>query len=260
MPHFTDQTQRLINLPSVPQRIISLVPSQTELLFDLGLNQEVIGITKFCVHPQEWFRTKTRIGGTKQVNISLIDSLLPDLIIANKEENTKEDVDALSARYPVWTSDIHTIDEAYEMIRAIGEIVNKAHTAKNIIDRSIAAFSSMDTSPCRSRVCYLIWQDPLMTIGNDTFIHAMLEAAGFINVFAGKQRYPEITPQDLINQTPDLVFLSSEPFPFQQKHIDKFRQLLPHSKIILVDGEVFSWYGSRMIHAPGYFKQLRAKV
>ncbi len=117
MPIFTDQTGREVSIPSHPQRIISLVPSQTELLFDLGLEEQVAGITKFCVHPEKWFRSKTRIGGTKNIKSALIHQLQPDLIIANKEENVKEQVEELAAHYPVWVSDIHDLQSALDMIR-----------------------------------------------------------------------------------------------------------------------------------------------
>ena len=114
MSIFTDQTGRKITLDKPPHRIISLVPSQTELLYDLGLHNEVIGITKFCVHPQEWFQHKTRVGGTRQINIDIIHELRPDLIIANKEENVKEQVEELAGYYPVWISDVKHLEAAYE--------------------------------------------------------------------------------------------------------------------------------------------------
>src|ERR1700741_3198050 len=109
--HFIDQTGRKISIPQIPQRIISLVPSQTELLFDLGLDKEVVGITKFCVHPPEWFQTKTRVGGTKQLKIDLIKQLQPDLIIANKEENVKEQIEELEKHFPVWISDVNNLED-----------------------------------------------------------------------------------------------------------------------------------------------------
>lgn len=261
MLSFTDQVGHTIQLPVRPQRIISLVPSQTELLFDLGLNEEVVGITKFCVHPQQWYHHKTRVGGTKQLKTDIIHQLQPDLIIANKEENVKEQVEDLSRRYPVWISDINNPDDAYEMITQIGAMTGKERNALSLITRIKTKFSQLqtlvDAATSKPRTAYLIWQHPYMTVGGDTFIHSMLGAAGFENVFAGRNRYPEISVDGLKASGCQLLLLSSEPFPFKQKHIDELQPLLPDTKIVLVDGEMFSWYGSRLTEAPGYFIKLR---
>ncbi len=257
MPVFTDQTGRTIALDKTPQRIISLVPSQTELLFDLGLKDEVIGITKFCVHPEEWFRTKTRVGGTKQMRIDTIHQLQPDLIIANKEENVKEQIEELEKQYPVWISDVNNLEDAYEMIEQLGLMTDKKQAAEKIITTIKENFDRLPTQNSELKTAYLIWRNPFMTAGGDTFIHSMLNAAGFENIFADKTRYPEITVEDLPIAHCQLLLLSSEPFPFQQKHIDELQPLLPGTKIVLVDGEMFSWYGSRLQYAPAYFEKLQ---
>jgi ABC-type Fe3+-hydroxamate transport system substrate-binding protein len=257
---FTDQTGQIIRLPATPKRIISLVPSQTELLADLGLTDEVVGITKFCIHPNGWFRSKTRVGGTKQVNTGIIHSLHPDLVIANKEENVKEQVEELQKQYPVWISDVNNLDDAYVMIEQVGAMTGKAEKAIHIIEQINTAFSQLPTPDSRPRTAYLIWQKPYMTVGGDTFIHSMLELAGFANIYTDKTRYPEITITELKKAGCELLFLSSEPFPFRQKHIDELQPLLPHTKIILVDGELFSWYGSRLLKAPAYFTALQQQL
>lgn len=267
MHAFTDQISHSIFLENTPKRIISLVPSQTELLFDLGLDEQVVGITKFCVHPAEWFSAKKRIGGTKRLHIDAIHQLQPDLIIANKEENVKEQVEELASHYPVWTSDVTDLSTAYEMIEQIGLLTDKTGQAKKLISTIKKNFAQLPSTNNKPVSCYLIWNDPYMTIGGDTFIHSMLEAAGFENIFKPKLRYPEITIEDLVtannsaNAQCELVLLSSEPFPFQQKHIDEMQQNLNRNglfktKIVLVDGEMFSWYGSRLQYAPAYFKEL----
>jgi ABC-type Fe3+-hydroxamate transport system substrate-binding protein len=265
MPAFTDQTGHTIELKTIPQRIISLVPSQTELLFDLGLDQEVVGITKFCIHPSQWFYTKTRTGGTKKLHIDIIHQLQPDLIIANKEENVKEQVEQLANDYPVWTSDISTLDDACQMIEQIGFLTGTTQNANSLITKIKSEFSLLKNRNDKLKTAYFIWNDPYMTAGGDTFIHSMLEAAGFENVFKSKQRYPEITIDDLIKSNCQLILLSSEPFPFKQEHIDKLRQKLNNAgllqtKIMLTDGEMFSWYGSRLLYAPTYFKKLRDSI
>lgn len=260
MTAFTDQTGAAIQLPRTPQRIISLVPSQTELLFHLGLRNEVVGITKFCVHPPEWLRTKQRVGGTKQLNLEIIRQLQPDLIIANKEENTKEQIEALQKEYPVWISDINNLEEACQMIKEVGCMTGHPLQAAGLVNAILQNFSAFTPLPYQPRTAYFIWQAPYMTVGGDTFIHAMLEAAGLKNVFADKKRYPEVTVEELRVAKPELLLLSSEPFPFKQKHIDELQKQLPGTAILLVDGEIFSWYGSRLLQAPEYFKKLFSEL
>ena len=262
MPVFEDQLGRKISLEKTPTKIISVVPSQTELLYHLGLNEEVIGITKFCIHPKEWFRHKTRVGGTKQLNIEKIISLQPDLVIANKEENVQEQIEMLANEFPVWISDVNNMDDALAMINSIGAIVNKQQQVQNTIEQITNNFNNLEhqTLNIRRKACYLIWREPYMTIGGDTFINDMMQRAGFENMFQNKTRYPEISIDELNKNGCELLLLSSEPFPFQQKHIDELQTILPNTKIILVDGEYFSWYGSRLIHAPNYFMHLQQQL
>jgi len=273
------------------QRIISLVPSQTELLFDLGLDAEVIGITKFCVHPNDWFKTKTRVGGTKTVNIQKVAKLEPDLVIANKEENVKEQIEELQKIAPVYVSDISTLEDALQMIKDVGRLVGKDEKAKYLVSEIKAGFEELATintqystinaqtnadtlstnqlsqpnQPNQLNTAYLIWKDPYMAAGGNTFINDMMKRCAFKNVFENVTRYPEITISQL--SSPDsyrdncqLLLLSSEPYPFKQQHIDELQQQLPTTKIVLADGEMFSWYGSRLQYAAEYFKKLIALV
>src|ERR1043166_6047234 len=269
MPAFIDQTGQKIMLNKTPRKIISLVPSQTELLYDLGLGEEVIGITKFCVHPEEWFRSKTRVGGTKQLKIDQIKELNPDLIIANKEENVKEQIEELEKHFPVWISHVNNLNDAYEMIEQIGLMINKEQQAQTLIARIKTNFSKLPTCltdrqapDFRLPTAYLISQNPYMSVGGDTFINSMMEAAGFENVFKNKNRYPEISIEDLLIAHCQLLLLSSEPFPFKQKHVEELKAVLNKveggikAQVLLVDGEMFSWYGSRLLKAPDYFKSL----
>ncbi|WP_121355856.1 ABC transporter substrate-binding protein [Flavisolibacter nicotianae] len=260
MPVFTDQLNRTIEIPETPRRIISLVPSQTELLYDLGLDEEVIGITKFCLHPERWFRTKERIGGTKNLNREKICALQPDLIIANKEENSREQVDELAKRFPVWVSDVQNLDDALQMTRSIGHLTGTAQKAGELAARIETEFEELDVPEARLRTAYLIWKDPYMTVGDDTFIHHLLEKAGFQNLFAGRQRYPETSIAALKELNCEVLLLSSEPYPFGQKHLNELQALLPHTKVVLADGEFFSWYGSRLLLAPAYFRQLHRQI
>jgi len=261
MSLYIDQLGREVNIPSPPLRIISLVPSITELLFGLELGERVVGITKFCVHPLQWFREKKRIGGTKNINADIIHTLQPDLIIANKEENIQEQVEALAAHYPVWVSDVNTLTDAMDMIRAIGTITDKPYTAFAHLSKIREGFDSLELIINAGKrppipTAYIIWREPYMTVGNDTFINDMLTRSGFRNVFHNTTRYPAITIEQLQQSGCKLLLLSSEPYPFKQKHIDELQPLLPNTKIVLVDGELFSWYGSRLLYAPGYFTEL----
>jgi ABC-type Fe3+-hydroxamate transport system substrate-binding protein len=260
MLSFTDQLQRTIYLPDLPRSIVSLVPSQTELLYNLGLEQEVTGITKFCVHPEPWFRHKQRVGGTKNVHPDIIHALHPDLIIANKEENVKEQVEALAQQYPVWISDVNTLEDAYAMIASIGQMTGTAEQASAITNAIQQGFDALPVAPSPIRTGYLIWKDPYMTIGHDTFIHNMLQRIGLHNVFGHLTRYPAIDIEALQQAHCQLLLLSSEPYPFKQKHIDELQQHLPDARIVLTDGEMFSWYGSRLLHAPAYFRSLLTSI
>ena len=243
-------------LASVPKRIISLVPSQTELLSHLGLEEETIAITKFCIHPADWFRNKIRVGGTKDIDIQSIISLNPDLVIANKEENVQGQVEELADHCNVWVTDVNNLDKALKMIGDIGLITNKIEESADLISQIKNRFNRLKASGIIP-AAYLIWKKPYMTVGGDTFINDMLQKAGFENVFSGRRRYPEISVEEIKVSGARILFLSSEPFPFQQKHIDELQAQLPGVKIRLVDGEMFSWYGSRLLQAPGYFEWLK---
>lgn len=246
---------REIRLVSTPKRIISLVPSQTELLFDLGLEKEVVGITKFCVHPNNWYRNKTRVGGTKNLNFKQIDKLKPDIIIANKEENTESEIKQLMKKYPVWISDIRNLEDALEMILLIGKLT-KTNKKANIIVSSIQKeFELLKLK--KKKVAYIIWKKPIMSINKSRFIHDMMHRCGFKNVFAlAINDYPEISKKQLQKANPEIILLSSEPYPFKDKHIKEFQKICPTAKIKLVDGEMFSWYGSRLKYASSYFQKL----
>ena len=236
------------------QRIISLVPSLTELLYDLGLDEEVVSITKFCVHPEIWFKTKTRIGGTKNIDIEKIQSLQPDLVIANKEENVKEQIEALQNFTKVYVSDVSNLGDAINMIDELGKLVNKKAKASLIIKEIERKFLQLQhINQPKIPAAYLIWREPYMTIGGDTFINDMMQYCGFENIFKDQLRYPETNVEELNKLSCKILLLSSEPFPFKQKHIDELQPLLQDTKIILVDGEMFSWYGSRLLLAADYF-------
>lgn len=251
-----DQLGREVVYESYPKRIVSVVPSQTELLYDLGLENEVVGVTKFCVHPEVWFRSKERVGGTKKLNLDKIRELKPDLIIANKEENTQEEIVALEKEFPVWISDINNLPAALNMIQALGQVTGKETEANLLVEEIVQGFNDLNKANKPKRVAYFIWRDPWMTVGNDTFIHSMIQTMGWQNVFGSSERYPEIELAALKKINPELVLLSSEPFPFAEKHISEVKEVLPDTEVLLVDGEMFSWYGSRLKKSLPYLQNL----
>jgi ABC-type Fe3+-hydroxamate transport system substrate-binding protein len=240
-----------------PVRIISLVPSITELLADLGLKDNIAGITKFCVHPPDLLPTKQMIGGTKKINLPQAKHLHPTLIIANKEENLKAEVDELAADYPVWLTDISTLEDAYQMIQDIGILCGRHSEASRMIHDIRIEFEALQPLQAgKIPAAYLIWRKPYMTVGGDTFISNMMNAAGFRNVFADQIRYPVVEINDLRDSGCKVILLSSEPFPFKTKHQDELKTLIPDVNSILADGEMFSWYGSRLLKFPAYVKAL----
>ena len=254
---FKDQLNQTITLRNLPKRIVSLVPSQTELLFDLGLEHEIIGITKYCLHPAAKVKQKMLVGGTKNFDIELIKQLNPDLIIGNKEENEQTGIETLKNFFPVWMSDIATLEDAIDMILKVGTVVGKAPLAQELAANIQKAFATLAPNPIPLKtVAYFIWRKPLMVAASATFIDDMLRRAGFSNVFQSLSRYPIITSLQLKQADPDFIFLSSEPYPFREKHLTEFRSLCPNAKILLVNGELFSWYGSRLQSSPAYFSKL----
>ncbi|TWR26603.1 ABC transporter substrate-binding protein [Mucilaginibacter achroorhodeus] len=255
MPLFVDQMNRNVEMPDRPKRIISLVPSQTELLFDLGLADRVVGITKFCIHPADQVKRVSKVGGTKQLNMEEIHSLKPDLIIANKEENEQSQVEDLMQYYPVWISDIHDLDTALEMIERVGQITDTAEKAVQMVNNIRSGFDALAGLQANLSCVYLIWKNPYMAAGSGTFINDMLQRCGFKNLVT-ESRYPQLTDDALKDLNPEILLLSSEPYPFAEKHVTEFKAMLPNAQIKLVDGELFSWYGSRLLHSPGYFNTL----
>jgi ABC-type Fe3+-hydroxamate transport system substrate-binding protein len=260
MPVFTDQLGHTLNLPSVPRRIISIVPSQSEYLWDLGLRQELVGISKFCIHPEQMFQSVERVGGTKDLNLDRIRKLRPDLIIGNKEENVREQIEVLKRDFPVWMSDVNTFTDAFSMMRSLAKMTGREETAtpiiaaaKRSVDRCAGVFNGQS-------VAYFIWNRPYMFAGKNTFIDHVITHVGLKNAVGSLERYPVLEIEDLHNKRPDYCFLSSEPFPFKEIHANMIADILPESRIELVDGESFSWYGSRLISLCDYISQLKNRI
>lgn len=237
-------------------KVVSLVPSLTEALFDLGLTEnEIVGRTKFCIHPQDKVNNVEIIGGTKNLNIEKIKSLKPDIILGNKEENMKDQVEELMQDFKVIVTNIENIEDNYYLLKTLGKLFNKEERAQQY---NLKVYDVLQNSKINSPVkaAYLIWKNPYMTVGSDTFIDKILKEIGFENLFKNQKRYPEITPEDLADA--DVIMLSSEPFPFKEKHILELKEFYPDKKIMIVDGEAFSWYGTHLAKCEDYFKKLIA--
>lgn len=234
------------------KRIISLVPSLTELLVDLGLKDRLVGRTRFCVHPKEEVEDIPIMGGTKNPRLDKIKAAEPDYILANKEENRRKDIDDLSQEFHVNLTDIATIEDALITIHELGHELQAENEAQQLISSINEVLEQIPEEPPQ-RAAYLIWKDPWMTVGSDTYIHNVMQHWNLDNVFGDKKRYPKINFYELAEKDPDLIMLSSEPFPFKEKHLAEFEEAFPNTRILLVEGEWFSWYGSHMLHS---FKRL----
>ena len=254
----TDQLNRKLQITEIPKRIVSLVPSQTELLVDLGLENSIVGVTKFCVHPDHLRKDKVIVGGTKQINPNKIKELKPDVILCNKEENTKGIIESLKDIAPIHISDIYNIDDCYELISMYSQLFNVQDRASNIIfniKKEREQFQNSIKGSYKAKIAYFIWKNPWMVVGSKTFIDYMIKEAGFTNVFQDDTRYPEINLDNPKLYEADFIFLSSEPYPFEENHIEDLTSKFPKPIIKIVDGESFSWYGSRLQKSYNYFSE-----
>ncbi len=273
---FRDDLGRAVTLAATPQRVISLCPSQTETLFALGLADQIVGLTRYCVHPSaaetpppnpleffpsplrggagEGVESKTKIGGTKQLDLSAIERLAPDLIIAEKEENRREDVERLAERWPVFVTDVGDFESALKMIETLGRLCDRAQPAQALARQIAVRWKRLQPVEQQPGVLYLIWRKPFMAAGAETYIDSVLSRCGMHNVVS-TSRYPELNARDLQDLKPELVLLSSEPYPFHGEHLVELQAFLPQARIELVDGEMFSWYGVRMLRAADYLQE-----
>ncbi len=254
---FRDMLDRTVKIPFPPQRIISLVPSITETLFDLGLEKKIVGITDYCIHPKEKVKEVTKIGGTKNPNIELITDLKPDLIIADKNENTQSQVEKLMKISPVFVMDVNNYEEALSMILLLGTISDRKQEADEMVTAIQNSFQDLQSLDHSKTVFFPIWKGPCMTINKDTYIHSMIHKIGLINAFADSDtHYPQVSDQELNDLQPDFVFLPSEPCSYTPEDVVYCKSLFPNAKVIELDGQMFAWYGSRLLKASFYLQKL----
>lgn len=248
-----DHLGRSLTFNFPPQRIISFAPAITDTLYSLGLTQQIVGRTRFCVHPKGQVEQAINIGGTKDMKLERIHSLDPDLIIMEKEENTLEMVQQLEKQFPVYVFEIQNVSDAFKMVADLGELTSRQQQAAHLHEKITTAFKEIPTLDGTKRVAYIIWKNPYMVVGKNTYIQSLLKTLGFTNPFIEFEgRYPTVTETDIIHANLDYVFLATEPYPFRQKHIAEFKEITPKSEPVIVDGEMF-WYGVKMLDAANYF-------
>ncbi len=246
MPSLYDDLNKPVNLDTQEPRVVSLVPSHTETLVDLGI--KVVGRTKFCIHPKIQIADISIIGGTKNPGVERIRALKPDLIVANREENNAEDVEKLRKIYPVYTSDISTFEDSLLFIKKISQLCQVTAKGHELSSQIRNKLEGIKTQPRKLKTLYLIWREPWMTVGGDTYIHHMMRRMGYDNCTAQEMRYPSLSAEDIQALDPEVILLSSEPYPFSDKHIAEMCSILPQASIRLVDGETYSWYGTRILY------------
>ncbi|OZU87043.1 iron ABC transporter substrate-binding protein [Virgibacillus indicus] len=251
----TDHLGRTIEFSSPPKRITSLAPGITDTLYSLNLEEEVVGRTRYCIHPKEAVQQAETVGGTKRIMLDKIQALKPDLIFAEKEENTKEIVETLEKEFPVFVAEVQSVPEAYRMISDVGAVTDRQAEAEKLAATIQKGFQSLPVNPGK-RIAYVIWKNPYMAAGNHTYIHSLFETMGFVNVFSHYEgRYPVVTEENFKQAELDYVFLATEPFPFKEEHIKEFSNALPNATVMSIDGEMF-WYGPRMVEAARYFRKV----
>jgi ABC-type Fe3+-hydroxamate transport system substrate-binding protein len=261
MAQVTDQIGNKLIIKA-PKRVVSLVPSITYLLHSLQLDNEVVGLTRFCKLPAHYKKTKTIVGGTKEVNIERIKQLNPDFFLLSKEENTKELANELSKIAPVYVFDVSDCQSNTKLINDLGTIFDVQDKSDLLLEQIAQQKALFKTNWKKDKLktVYFIWQNPWMTVGGDTFINEMMKLSGFDNIFKQKKRYPQVTLSSLDKDNIDVILLSSEPFPFKEKHKKDLQKQFPNTKIILVQGEPFTWYGSFPKNAFKYFTTLQKQL
>lgn len=242
-----------------PRRIVSLVPSLTEILFTLGVGDAVAGCTIFCTQPPEGVARTTRVGGEKNPNLELIRELGADLVLANVEENVREHVETLRG----WGIAVHvsyprTVTEGIALVRELGQVVGadaRGHALADALEARHRETRARLAGRRAPRVFYPIWRQPWMTLGRDTYAHHMLADCGGDNVFAGRaERYPTVTLEEVARAAPDVILLPDEPYRFRHVHRGDFAAhpdipAVRDGRIHLVDGKLLTWYGPRIAEA-----------
>ncbi len=257
-----DQAGFEVSLKKVPERIVCTVPSLTELLFDLGLGEKVVGVTRFCVKPSGARKQAAIVGGTKDIDVKTVESLKPDLIIGNKEENRKEQINEIKNTTPVWLSEISNVQEACSAIEQLGHLTDTQSRASLLNDQIQSAVKKLRQIPdTHKSVLYFIWKKPYMVAGRSTYINSILDLCGLKNIAPDSEsRYPQLSIDYIQKLQPQIILLSSEPYPFSSGDLHQITQKQDKAEGFLLNGEIFSWYGSRLIPALDSIRYFKMKL
>ena len=252
-----------ISIPKNITKIVSLVPSISELIYDLNAEDKIVGVTKFCVHPKYFQIEKTVVGGVQEFDIDKIIALKPDVVFASKDENFEDEIIELRKHVPVYVTDVKNVNEAISMIKTIGALLNKRSDADKItmkIDMQLKDLAKVTDDLLYRSAAYFVWNDPWVAAGKDTFIDSLLKLIKVDNVFSNlKERYPMVTGANIHIGNPQMIMLPSEPFKFEDKHAIEIGRHTHDAATFFVDGQMFSWYGSRLVKSIDYLKLLAVK-
>jgi ABC-type Fe3+-hydroxamate transport system substrate-binding protein len=256
-----------LTLDDVPRRIVSLVPSVTETVIALGAADRLAGVTNYCVYPADIVKDIPKVGGTKGFSFESIDAARPDLILANKEENRKHQIEKLRERYPVFVTYPRTVEQAIKMILDLGVLTGTEERASELAascDHFLESMEPAIAGPPLRTAC-MIWRDPWMAVGPDSYVSALLDRVGFVNVFTEADgRYPETTLDAVIERRPEVIILPSEPYEFgkaDQEELDRFLEGRGVAATTLrMDGSLLTWFGSRTLKGLRFFYETKARL
>ena len=259
MPSAEDGRHRTLTLDRPPTRIVSLVPSLTEALATISLGPALVGVTRYCAEPAELVTRLRKVGGTKDPGLDLIRSLEPEIVVANEEENRREDVEALEAAgLQVWVGTARSVLAAVEELDRLATLLGAARSAARLLTRArdaIAAQEQLNTERPRVSVFCPIWRNPYMAVGGDTYAGNLLRFCGAVNGFETHRtgnRYPQVTLDDIRAADPAVILLPDEPFRFRERHRQEVMETLPQVRavregnVFLLDGRWLTWYGKRI--------------
>jgi ABC-type Fe3+-hydroxamate transport system substrate-binding protein len=263
---YVDGLGRTVEVESPPRRIVSLVPSLTEALFVFGVGKAVVGVTDFCVEPRKAVAGKTKVGGTKTLDVTQVQALRPNLVVASAEENRKEDIQALlQAGLPVFVTLPTTVGGAIDLLEQLAAMTGAVEVGARVVAEAREALAEVEASnegrqPVRT-FCP-IWRNPWMTVGPGTYMHDFITVCGGDNLFGLRhERYPRVQLSEMAERDPEVVLLPDEPYRFERKHVSEisaFREVsaVRTGRIYVVEGKHLCWYGPRIAGSLRYVSGL----
>ena len=257
---FFDDLGKTIFINKIPKRIVSLCPSITETLCELGLSDKIIACTDYCIHPIDKVKNINKIGGPKNFSEEKILKLSPDIIFAVKEENDANKIINISKKITTYVFDINSIKEGIELIKALGNIFEIQNIANVFIEKILEGYKNLPKVNSNIQCLYLVWKNPYIAVGSGSFIDSVLNKLNLRNCLRNSEKkYPKINLNNFENNF-DLIILPSEPYRFSNKDIEELENVFPEKVIIKVDGEMFSWYGTHQLKSISYFDKFVEKL